>query len=248
MNRDQIRQLYDESYASTYNERFLTAGLAKSEAEFEEELLRKLLRPGMRWLDAACGTGYFLSLFPEVQRAGLDLSPAMIERARQVNPNVTFHLRSFLEPSPEFENQWDFVSCMWYAYGLVDTLDQVEQVIRNLASWTSPDGTCFVPLADPGVILGGMNLPYKLPSPWAGDVLVSGIIWSYVEDAGTKVHSHMIAPQVPWMRQLFDELFESVEQIVYPPPFPGWQALRSVLIGRRKRQRPAAPPQRMSPS
>ena len=39
------------------------------------------------------------------------------------------------------------VSCMWYAYGMVDSVSELLRVIENLAAWTAPQGTCFVPLS-----------------------------------------------------------------------------------------------------
>ena len=82
MTRDEIIRLYDEDYASTYEEQFLLSPLTKADTKFETDLLREFLKPGVTWLDVACGTGYFLRQFPEVERAGLDLSPAMLQRAR----------------------------------------------------------------------------------------------------------------------------------------------------------------------
>ena len=140
MDAKRLVSLYDERYAATYNSRFLTSELAQSDAEHEVRLLAKLLQPGGRWLDVACGTGFFLSRFPECEREGLDLSPAMLALARQANPGVTFHLGNFLDERPEWRNRWDLVSCMWYAYGLVDSMEQIEKIVENLASWTSPGG------------------------------------------------------------------------------------------------------------
>ncbi|MHC5820258.1 MAG: methyltransferase domain-containing protein [Nostoc sp.] len=45
---------------------------------------------GAKWLEVACGTGYFLSCFPEIERAGLDISPAMLKVAKQANPARIF--------------------------------------------------------------------------------------------------------------------------------------------------------------
>src|SRR5439155_27284709 len=102
----------------------------------------------------ASGTRYFFRHFPHVERAGIDLSPAMLKLARQGNADVPLLLRDFRDPIPELEDRWGLVSCMWYAYGLVDTIRDLAKVIENLWAWTAPAGTCFMPLADPRLITG----------------------------------------------------------------------------------------------
>src|SRR4051794_13492259 len=81
MKREEIGRLYDHEYAASYDEKFLLSPLHISDTRHEVELLRSFLTPQVTWLDVACGTGYFLRQFPEIPRAGIDLSPAMLERA-----------------------------------------------------------------------------------------------------------------------------------------------------------------------
>lgn len=218
MDREQIRALYDEPYAAAYDAKFIESALATPESEHEVRLLAKLLQSGSRWLDVACGTGYFLSRFPQQEREGLDLAPAMLAIATRANPGVKFHEGDFLEPRPAWHGRWDLVSCMWYAYGLVNTLDQVAMLVANLAAWTAPSGKCFVPLADPRLI-AGVTLPYDLEYPMAGSrIQVSAIVWSFIEDEGAKVHTHQLAPSVDWMVAEFRRHFETVTLETYPPP------------------------------
>ena len=161
MDREHLLQLYDAQYASTYDERFLFADCNRSDAEFEVELIRGLLPAGATWLDVACGTGWFLKHFPDVKRAGLDMSAAMLDRARAVNPNVPLFEGNFLDARPEWENAWSLVSCMWYAYNYVDTVRDVERLAENLACWTARDGTCLMPLSDPH-LLAAVQIPYHV--------------------------------------------------------------------------------------
>jgi SAM-dependent methyltransferase len=234
MDRDHLLALYDRDYAASYDRKFLTSELAKPDVAHELRLLGGLLKPGVSWLDVACGTGFFLAKFPDRERAGLDLSPAMLEIAGRANPGVTFVNQSYLDAVPGWEGRWDLVSCMWYSYGFVDSMDELGVLVANLARWTSASGRCFVPLADPRFILGA-DLPYEMPSVWGGSMKVSAILWSYIEEGGRKVHRHQLAPQVEVMTELFGRHFESVEIETYPPAFPGWQGRRSALIAGKKR-------------
>jgi SAM-dependent methyltransferase len=233
MNRDEIVQLYDDAYAATYEEAFLLSPLARSDTLHELELLRGFLRPGVSWLDVACGTGYFLRHFSRTERAGFDLSPAMLRVAREGNPDVVLLERDFREPVPAWRNRWGLVSCMWYAYSLVDSVADLLRLVENLAAWTAPDGTCFVPLADPRLI-SGVALPYEAVTANSGRVLITGILWSYVEDDGRKAHSHLFAPNLEFMVEQFEAYFEQVSVVRYPPTFPGWQG-RPALVATRKR-------------
>lgn len=233
MDRDHVTQLYDDKYAASYEEKFLASPLHRSDSEYELDLIKQFLADSGTWLDVACGTGYFLRHFPECERAGVDISPAMLRVAREANPGIPLVLHDFREPLTSWENRWDLVSCMWYAYGLVDTIDELQKVIHNLWSWTSMEGTCFVPLADPRLITG-VNLPYLAPSLSEGRVQVTGILWSYIEDDGHKIHSQMLAPNLEYMVECFQMYFSRVDIVRYPPAFAGWEGRPALVASGKK--------------
>jgi SAM-dependent methyltransferase len=233
MTRDEIVQLYDDAYAAAYEAEFLLAPALRSDTEAEVRLLERLLRPGVSWLDVACGTGYFLRQFPHVERAGLDLSPSMLKLAREGNPEIRLREHDFRDPLPEWNGRWGLVSCMWYAYGLVDSIPELLRVIDNIWSWTAPLGTAFVPLADPRLITG-VNLPYQAPTTSPGRVMITGIQWSYVEEGGRKVHAHLLAPNVEFMVEQFARYYRAIEVVRYPPAFPGWQGRPALVASGRK--------------
>src|SRR5436190_1549387 len=133
MKKNQVLDTYDKAYAAAYDQKF--HGSAASAREIE--IVRELLGAGP-WLDVACGTGYVLGHFPAVPRAGLDVSAAMLELARHANPDaLVLREGSFLDDIEEWHAQWGLVTCMWYAYCLVESVSQVERVIANLGRWTS---------------------------------------------------------------------------------------------------------------
>jgi len=232
MKAQDVERLYDESYAASYDSKFLESDLTAAVTRCEVALLRSLLTPQTRWLDVACGTGYFLREFPHVERVGLDLSPAMLERARLANPGAEFVRGDFRAPAPDWVDRFGLVSSMWYAYCYVDTIPELEQVIRNLAAWTSPSGYCFLPLADPKLI-AGRELPYRANTIFPGEVTITGILWSYVEEGGKKSHQHLVTPNPEFMLELFRELFERVEVCKYPQGGGEWS--RQALLASNKR-------------
>jgi SAM-dependent methyltransferase len=236
MKPEDITRIYDDAYAAAYEEKFLLSPEAKPDSDHELALLRGFLTPGVTWLDVACGTGYFLRHFPDIERTGIDLSPAMLRRAREANPGIPLIQGDFRDRHASALDRWGLVSCMWYAYGLVDTVADVLRLIENMAAWTARAGTCFMPLLDPDLITG-VKLPYEVGSPVPGRVMITGILWSFIEDGGRKVHSQMVAPNLEFMVEQFRRYFEDVSIVRYPPPCPDVQG-RPALVARRKRVQP----------
>lgn len=238
MKTEQAVAIYGADYARTYDKRFHLNERSRTPSDHEIEILRQLLAPGGRWLDVACGTGYVLSRFPDVPRAGLDLSPSMLARARRANPDALFMRQGdFRDAFPEWNGRWDLVSCMWYAYGLVESMSEVQQVVQNLASWTADRGACFVPLCDPELLNEGVPIPYRHveKSHYGGTLLITGVTWSWIEESGMR-HENMIAPQVEHMVGMFQEHFASVELVEYPLFERGRQPTRKALIARKGKQ------------
>jgi SAM-dependent methyltransferase len=230
---EDIKRLYDANYAASYEAKFLTSPITAEDTAFEVQLLQGLLKRGGEWLDVACGTGYFLRQFPNVRRTGIDLSPAMLELARQDNPGLDLFEQDYRLPRREWIDRFSLVSCMWYAYTLVDTVAQVRDVIGNLALWTSRSGTCFVPLADPRMIARS-NLPYEVTDGFAGRTIITGIVWSFIEEDGSKEHAHLITPQLEFMVEQFERFFVTVRVIRYPHKPDGING-RPALIATDKR-------------
>jgi SAM-dependent methyltransferase len=223
MKAEDIERLYDRDYADSYDDKFLDSTITAADTRYEVELLRSFLTPPTRWLDVACGTGYFLRRFPSVDRVGLDLSAGMLERARVGNPDIELRRHDFRAPIHEWTDRFGLVSCMWYAYCYVDTVAELSQLIGNLAAWTAPSGRCFVPLADPD-LLTRQTIPYHQDTGHAGEITITGILWSFVEEDG-KAHRDLVSPNLEYMREQFAEFFESVEILLYPMVNP--------VVGRR---------------
>ncbi|MDJ1170552.1 UbiA family prenyltransferase [Roseofilum sp. BLCC_M154] len=240
MKKKHIHKIYDRNYAQNYNQRFLLNDLSKIDADFEQETIAQLLDEigdNPQWLDVACGTGYFLSCFPEIKRAGLDISPAMLETARQANPSIPLIQGDYRDKRPEWESKWDLISCMFWAYCYVESFSELELVVANFANWTSERGVCFLPVCDPAELRHGeIVLPYTSRNMGAGGGLYrfEGIIWSWIDEEFGKHHLNLIVPQPEYMLSLFGKFFEDVKIINYAI-FNGAQ--RKAIVARSKKRR-----------
>jgi SAM-dependent methyltransferase len=233
MDRREVVHLYNDSYAATYDARF---SRADRRSDDEVEIVRQLLVGDGAWLDFACGTGWALSHFPGVPRAGVDLSPAMLAEARRANPDALFLREGDLvdDVPPEWQGRWSLVTCMGYAYCLLESMAEVETLLAKLARCTSPEGAAFVPICDPLLLAGGvLRMPYSNPEVfYGGTIMMTGVTWDWIEESGRR-HRNMIAPQVEHMVSLFEVYFGSVDMIEYPKS-DDWRGLRRKgIIARR---------------
>ena len=244
MDVDAVRGIYDEDYARAYDERFLVGPWAGHYADFEVELLGQLLDrnvapgPAPRWLDVACGTGWYLKKFRGVERAGLDISPAMLEVARRNNDDsVELREGSYLDDHHDWDGRWDVVSCMWFAYCYAGSLAGVEQLMDNLIRWTAVHGAVLVPLCDLEVTSGREPIPYETSGILGGPVRITSFTWDWYDMVGQKVHPHLVAPQTQHLVRHFSPHFDEVSVVTYAP-LEGDPGRRRALLAKRKRAQP----------
>jgi SAM-dependent methyltransferase len=222
MKIEQVLETYDEAYAEAYNQAFITDIHSQTKTQHELKILTQLLSEKgteARWLDVACGTGYYLSCFPEIQRSGLDISPAMLNITRRKNPNIPLIPGNFRDKSLVEKGEWDVISSMWWAYSFAESISEIETLIENIFDWLTDDGVCFMPICNPAKNLysGQTTIPYVATEDapaYGGKILVTGVIWSWIEASG-KRHDNMLVPQMEYMVELFKKHFQSVEIVEY---------------------------------
>lgn len=230
MKPSEVLDLYDDPYAAAYDERFLLGEFPRTWAEFEVSVLSGLLDADSRWLDVACGTGYFLSRFPGVERAGLDLSPSMVETAVRANPDATIRRGNYLDPFEEWSERWMVVSCMWSAYSYVQSMSEIEQLVDNLVRWTAVGGALFIPVLDHEDLRDRLRIVYEEPAdPWGGTVALTGVTWSWSEPETGKVHRHLVAPHLEHLLKLVGHRFARIEVIHYPRCRPDGLVRRAIV-------------------
>jgi SAM-dependent methyltransferase len=236
MKLEQVLRLYDAHYAREYEPRYIHAPEMMPSTMYQCMLLKHTLSSTRRWLDLACGTGFYLSIFNEVaDRCGLDISPEMLRIARERNPGVEFVQGNFLQPNAAWNGRWDVITCMWWAYCLVESIHDIQTLVRNIFDWLMPTGVVLVPLCNPRRF-GADKLELPSTDPRRPGIKFTGLLWSWCE-ADDKVHEHMVSPFPETMQELFSPHFSSVDIISAPPDVvpPGYWS-SDFLVAQRKRE------------
>jgi SAM-dependent methyltransferase len=232
--KEDLWKLYDYTYANDYNERYLSNPFSKVTTDTELNVLKSIIHPSARWLDLGCGTGYFLSQFPGIQRAGLDVSPEMIKLAGESNPDALFFKQGdFRQDHAEWLGAWTLVTCMWGAYCYVDTVQEAEQVIQNMIRWTQTEGTIFLPVIDFADVRPFLETPYEQVLDILGGVVaITSITWTWEENG--KIHEHLVSPHIEHIVNQLKPFFNKIEILRYPPYKENWVSRKAILAtGRR---------------
>lgn len=180
MTEAQLCDLYSEKTSEIYDQWFLVNDHDIDLTEWKVTFLKSLLDVQSPWLDVACGTGYFLSRFPSYKRMGVDLSPSMLKKAKQQNPDVEFEIVNFKHPNEHLQHKWGLVSCMWGAYCYVDSVAEGETVIKNLISWVKEGGILFLPLLDLFDLRPNSNVNFIEPvAGYGGTTKITSCTWTW---------------------------------------------------------------------
>ncbi|MFC3196180.1 class I SAM-dependent DNA methyltransferase [Parapedobacter deserti] len=239
-NSEQIKKadlLYDERYASIYNQIWCEKNHWKPLSDFYEKILNSLLQSSKNWLDVGCGTGYLLSKFSEVDRSGMDLSDDMLHIARSANPNATFYKQSMTEKRPELEGKFDLVTCTGQPYCYLPTMGDIELAIARLAEWTAKDGKCMVAPSDLVDIMD-IEFPHDLYDlsglPLSRGVTTLGVVWTSKEHDGA--YYYQLCPHLDQLVRWFGDHFRKIEILLRPKSEEGTtRVLRRVIVASEKR-------------
>lgn len=241
-HKEQIKkadELYGERYASIYDDMWWNEPHWKPMADFHQQVLDEALLTSKNWLDVGCGTGYFLSKFPSVERSGLDRSPSMLQKAREANPTATFYQQSMTDKNSELEGRFDLVSCTGQPYCYLPTMADVEETISRLAEWTAEGGKCVLVPSDlvdvwnteyPSGLYDLSGLPLN-----SYCVKILGVVWTHQEHDGS--FYYQLCPQLDQLVRWFATHFRKVEILVRPESGPDTtQVMRRVIVASEKRK------------
>lgn len=94
--------------------------------------------------DFGCAAGEFLfhlrGLLPNASLDGVDIVPALLERAKQFVPSAKLQTGSVLDAACKLENQYD----KSFLVGVHSIFDEFETCFSNLIHWTRPGGMVYI--------------------------------------------------------------------------------------------------------
>lgn len=235
MDTKEYRKPYDPEYAEKYNEIWIENQLWAPEAKHHINTLKELITTETKWLDAGCGTGYFLSNFPGTVRAGFDLSESMLEQAKKANPDALFFKQANLAVEiPEWNNRWDLVTCTGQPWTYLSSLAEIGKAVKNLSGYVNESGKCLLPFFDLTDFTHNTIPIFNRESEIPDDhPYISGVIWN-ARDNGVS-HEDMILPNMDQWIRWFSQYFTKIEVLRWPHDQPHLRIPRRVLLCSGKR-------------
>jgi len=153
-NEEHVRQVYGE-IAPAYE--VLFPGLHRY-GDRVERFLAETVKPGCRVLDVGCGTGLLTrGLEPSVEVVGLDLSPEMLELARQGRPSGTWRVHSYHQPIASELGRFDVALVI----GCLDFCEDLRQVLEHLTAALKPGGRMLFTVLERRAGLDGHEVPRR---------------------------------------------------------------------------------------
>ena len=129
--------VFDDFYASIYDD--LVFSTVKNDFEIEEIITNTKASSASRLLDIGTGAGHHVNLFAQkgIDATGLDISPAMIERAQKLYPDSQFMLGDTLDFMLFPEQSFTHITALYFTiYYIKDKL----RFFQNCFDWLAPGG------------------------------------------------------------------------------------------------------------
>ncbi|MCX7744772.1 MAG: class I SAM-dependent methyltransferase [Flavobacteriales bacterium] len=229
-------RLYGKEYALMYDKMWIDNPKWLPEMKYIQSIISENLKPGIKWLDVGCGTGFFLKKFKGIQRAGFDISEEMLEVAKLGNEDCLFLIKhNVSEESQEWNNQWDFISCTGQPWSYLNSINDIEKFVLNLYNWCSLSGKILL-IPDDVQIAFNINYKYNF------DVMIlesksqvlNAVIWTFKDELST--HKYMIYPMLDQWVRWFSIYFKRVD--ILSKKFDTHTIPRTYLILSEKRDSP----------
>lgn len=230
-------KLYGREYASLYDKMWIDNPVWKEEMNYIQSLIAQHVSADKKWLDAGCGTGFFLKKFKGFPRAGFDLSEGMLEEAKSGNEDCLFlNQHDISMPWAEWNNQWDFISCTGQPWCYLPSMQQIENVVKNIYDWLTVDGKCLlVPDDVQSAFKCSVNYNFDINSEAVvNKQIMNAIIHSFYD--GYSNHQYMIYPLLDQWVRWFSVYFERID--IVSKKFDTHHIPRAYILCSKRRRMP----------
>ena len=126
------QDIYDDFYAEIYD--YLVFNSLKDEYEVGEIINKTTPSSQSKVLDIGCGTGHHVAELASrsIDTIGIDLSPAMIKKAKENFPNYKFKVADALNSNAFESNKFTHILCMYFT---IYYFKDKEQFFKNCFNW-----------------------------------------------------------------------------------------------------------------
>jgi SAM-dependent methyltransferase len=161
-------EVYDEFYADIYD--YLVFNNLKDDYEVGEIINKANPSSTSRILDVGCGTGHHVSSLSSkgLDVLGIDISPSMIDKAKENFPDYKFQVADALNGSEFDPDSFTHILCMYFT---IYYFKDKSQFFNNCYKWLMPGGYLIVHLVDRDrfdpILPPGNPLMYVSPQRYA---------------------------------------------------------------------------------
>ena len=137
--------VYDDFYAEIYD--YLVFNSLKNEYEIGEIINKTGPSSQSKVLDIGCGTGHHVAELSSrsIDTIGIDISEAMIKKAKDNYPDYKFKLGDALNGNTFDSNKFTHILCMYFT---IYYFNDKQQFFKNCFNWLLPGGYLLVHLVD----------------------------------------------------------------------------------------------------
>jgi SAM-dependent methyltransferase len=167
-------EIYDKFYVSIYD--YLVFNNLKNDFEIGEIVNKSTPSTQSRILDVGCGTGHHVSSLGSMglDVLGIDISPSMIEKAKENFPDYKFKVADALNGSTFEPDTFTHILCMYFT---IYYFQDKRQFFNNAYNWLMPGGYLIVHLVDKDrfdpILPPGNPLMYISPQRYAKERITS---------------------------------------------------------------------------
>jgi len=137
--------VYDGFYAEVYDH--LVFNNLKDDYEVGEIINKTTPSSTSKILDIGCGTGNQVVNFSQkgYNIIGIDISPSMIEKAKEKYPNYNFQVSDAINSEIFTSNSFTHITCLYFT---IYYFENKRQLLENIYKWLVPGGYFIVHLVD----------------------------------------------------------------------------------------------------
>jgi SAM-dependent methyltransferase len=167
-------EIYDKFYADIYD--YLVFNNLKNDYEIGEIINKAHPTSKSRFLDVGCGTGHHVSSLGAkgFDVLGIDISPSMIDKARENYPDYKFEVADALNDGAFDPESFTHILCMYFT---IYYLKDKAQFFNNCMKWIMPGGYLILHLVDRDhfdpILPPGNPLMYVSPQRYAKQRITS---------------------------------------------------------------------------